>query len=124
NHGACPGIRTARRPSCRTCRAVLWAALGPFDSQPAARGRQATEPPRNRATCRRRSSRLPATSSATEGSARCLTFLHLNQAYNNSAACHLSGSVTHRHGKIVGSHARLTRNSELIDPLVLPGFSF
>ena len=94
-----------------------------LNGQPAARRRRATEPPRNRGTRPRRRCRLPATSSASEGSARCLTFLHLKQAYNHSAACHLSGSVTNRLVKIDGSHARLTRNSELIVPLVFRGFS-
>jgi hypothetical protein len=42
------------------------AALARFDGQPAARRRRATEPPRNRATCPRRRSCPPATSSATE----------------------------------------------------------
>ena len=54
-------------PSCRTCRAVRRAALARFDGQPAARRRRATELPRNRGTCPRRRSRLPATSSATDG---------------------------------------------------------
>ena len=54
-------------PSCRTCPAVHRSALARFDGQPAARRRRATEPPRNRGTCPRRRGRLPATSSATEG---------------------------------------------------------
>jgi prolyl-tRNA synthetase len=37
-----------------------------LDGQPTARRRRATDPPRNREACSRRSSRLPATSSATE----------------------------------------------------------
>jgi AcrR family transcriptional regulator len=49
------------------------AALARFDGQPAARRRRATEPPRNRETCPRRRSRLPATSSATERRVSVLT---------------------------------------------------
>ena len=66
----------AHRPSCRTCRAVRRTALARFDGQPAARRRRATEPPQIRKTCPRRSSRLPATSSATEWRASYLTPQH------------------------------------------------
>jgi AcrR family transcriptional regulator len=61
-----------RSPDCS--RAVLpnlpssrRAALARFAGQPAARGCRATEPSRNRGTCPRCRSRLPATSCATEG---------------------------------------------------------
>src|SRR6516164_5362027 len=66
NHGRSPGFRTAHWTSCRTRQTIRRAALVRFAGQPAARRRRATRPPRNRATCPRRRSRLPATSSATE----------------------------------------------------------